>query len=128
MDIFDKINKLNLPKDAYIVVGGCTLVALGLLEEDGDIDICVTPEIFAKFQAKGWQQEEWVGKPILKRDVYDIGVGFGRWSLEDLQSDAMIINGIPFMSAEKLLQWKQKARRPKDLHHIRLIERYLRSA
>ena len=112
-----------------IVVGGCTLVALGPLEEDGDIDICVTPEIFAIYKVKGWRQEEgFGGKPVLKHDIYDIGVGFGQWSLEDLQTDALTINSIPFMSIEKLLQWKRKARRPKDLQHIRLIEQYLKLA
>lgn len=125
MNIFDKINELHLPKDAYIVVGGGILVALGLLEWDEDIDICVTPEIFARYQSKGWQQEEWAGKPVLKDDVYDIGIGFGNWSLKDLQVDAMTINGTPFMSIEKLLQWKREMGRPKDLRHIELIERYL---
>lgn len=125
MNIFDKINELNLPKDAYVVVGGGLLVALGLLEWDEDVDMCVTPELFAQFQSRGWQQEEWAGKPVLKHGVYDIGVGFGEWSLQDLQTDAMIIHDTPFMSAKKLLQWKQSMRRPKDMRHIELLEQYL---
>jgi hypothetical protein len=125
MNIFDRINELNLPKDAYVVVGGGILVALGLLEWDEDVDICVTPEIFARFQAEGWQQEEWAGKPVLKHDIYDIGIGFGQWSLKDLQADAVAVNDIPFMNIEKLLQWKREMRRPKDLRHIKLIEQYL---
>ncbi|HJQ08802.1 MAG TPA: hypothetical protein VJ836_04970 [Candidatus Saccharimonadales bacterium] len=125
MNIFDTINELNLPKDAYVVVGGGILVALGLLEWDEDVDICVAPEIFARFQAKGWRQEEWAGKPVLKHAAYDIGVGFGEWTLKDLQADAMIVNDIPFMSLQKLLQWKREMGRPKDLRHIELIEQYL---
>lgn len=125
MNIFDKINELNLRKDAYVVVGGGILVALGLLEWDEDVDICVTTEIFVQLQAQGWQQEEWAGKPVLKHDVYDVGIGFGKWSLEDLQADAMMINDIPFMNIEKLLHWKQAMGRPKDLRHIEIIEGYL---
>lgn len=125
MDIFEKVTELNLPKDAYIVVGGGTLVALGLVEWDDDIDLCVTPEVFDHFQAEGWQQEEWAGKPVLKHGVYDIGVGFGKWSLEELQTDALTVHDIPFISLKKLLEWKREMGRPKDLRHIELIEQYL---
>lgn len=125
VDIFDKINELSLPRNAFVVVGGGVLVALGLLEWDEDVDLCVTPEIFEHFQTKGWRQEEWMGKLVLKHDVYDIGVGFGDWSLEDLQADAMTINDIPFMSLGKLLHWKQQMGRPKDLQHIERIEQFL---
>ena len=127
MDIFQKVKELNLPKDTYIVVGGGTLVALGLLEWDDDVDICVAPEIFAQLQIEGWSQEEWAGKPILKHGVYDIGVGFGEWNLDELQSDALYINGIPFMDITKLLRWKRQMGRPKDLHHIELIEQYIQN-
>lgn len=125
MDIFDKINELALPTDAYVVVGGGVLVALDLLEWDEDIDLCVTPEIFTRLQTQGWRQEEWAGRPVLRQDIYDIGVGFSRWSLDDLQADAMIINDIPCMNLGKLLQWKQEIGRPKDLEHIDLIQRYI---
>jgi hypothetical protein len=125
MDIFEKIRELNLPEGSYVIVGGGTLVALGLLEWDADIDMSVTPEIFARLQAEGWQQGDWGGKTVLRHDIYDIGIGFGKWSLKDLQADSMNINGIPFISIEKLLQWKREAARPKDLRHVELIEHYL---
>lgn len=124
MDIFQKIKELNLPEGKYVIVGGGILVALGLLEWDDDVDICVAPDIFDNFQTQGWRQEEWVGKPVLKHDVYDIGVDFGEWSLDDLLKDTVTINNIPFMSLEKLLTWKWQMKRPKDLRHIALIEEY----
>lgn len=67
-----------MPKDKYVVVGGGVLVALGLLEWDEDVDLSVDEATFARFQTEGWRQESWAGKPVLKRDMYDIGVGFGR--------------------------------------------------
>jgi hypothetical protein len=124
MNIFQKTKDLNLPDGSYVVVGGGLLVALGLLEWDEDIDICVRSEIFEEFQAKGWDQEDWKGKPVLKHDIYDIGTGFGEWSLEDLQADAIVIQDVPFMSLDKLLAWKKQMARPKDLKHIALIESY----
>lgn len=72
MDIFDKIKELSLPQDAYALVGGGILVALGLLEWNEDIDICVTPTLFAYFQSQGWQPAEWAGKPVLKYEVPEL--------------------------------------------------------
>lgn len=127
MDIFQRTKDLNLPDGSYVVVGGGVLVALGLLEWDDDVDICVRSEIFDDFKTRGWHQEDWKGKPVLKHDVYDVGIDFGEWSLEDLQADAMIIQDIPFMSLDKLLVWKKQMARPKDLKHIALIEAYQKS-
>jgi hypothetical protein len=125
MNIFQKIDELNLPKGHYVVVGGGVLAALSLLEWNDDIDMCVTPEIFAELCARGWRQEDGSGKPLVRHDIYDIGVGFGDWSLDDLLADAVWINDIPFMNPEKLLEWKRQAARSKDMPHIKLIEKYL---
>lgn len=124
--IFQRIRQLGLPDGQYVVVGGGLLVALGLLEWDEDIDICVSEEVFASYKNEGWQQEEWQGKPVLKDDIYDIGVGFGEWSLEDLLADALIIRGMPFINPAKLLAWKQLMNRPKDAEHIALLQKYLK--
>jgi hypothetical protein len=125
MDIFQKVRELNLPDNTYVVVGGGLLVALGLLDWDDDVDLCVSTELFEKLKTQGWHLTDWRGRPILKRDVYDIGVGFGEWSLAELQSDAMIIKGIPFISPTKLLSWKKQMARPKDLQHIELFKKIL---
>ena len=127
MNIFSKINKLNLPKDSYVVVGGGIVVALGLLEWDEDVDICVAPAMYAHLKSKGWQEEKWADISVLKHDVYDVGTSFGEWTVEDLLTDAIIINDIPFMNITKLLQWKREMGRPKDLRHVELIEQYLQN-
>jgi hypothetical protein len=126
MDIFQKIKQLDLPQGSYVVVGGGILVALGLLDWDEDIDICVTPEIFSRLKKQGWRQEKWQDKIVLKHDVYDISIGFGDWDLGQLLEDALWIKNIPFISLEKLRTWKLNMARPKDLDHIKLIEHYLK--
>lgn len=127
MNIFNRINELNMPKDSYVVVGGGILVALGLLGWDEDIDICVAPDVYNHLKSSGWQEEKWEDISVLKHDVYDIGTRFGEWTAKDLLIDAMIINDIPFMNITKLLQWKREMGRPKDLRHVELIERYLQN-
>ncbi len=128
MDIFEKIRALKLDTNNYVIVAGGVLVALGLLDWDDDIDMAVTTEVFDTFKTQGWSQESWQGKTVLKHDIYDVGVGFGGWSIQELQLDAMIIKDIPFMSLDKLLAWKRQTGRQKDMQHIQLIEMYLASS
>ena len=124
-DIFQHVRNLGLADGQYVVVGGGLLVALGLLEWDGDVDICISQEQFDIFKSQGWQQEEWKGKPVLKHGIYDVGIGFGDWNLEDLQADALVLQGIPFISPQKLIAWKQAMGRPKDANHVALLQKYL---
>lgn len=123
--LFDKVRELGLETDQYVVIAGSVLVAVGLLEWDEDIDMAVSPEVFERFKKEGWKQDTWNDKQVLKHDIYDIGVGSGEWGLEELQADAMWIEGIPFMSLEKLMIRKKLQARPKDLRHVELIEAYL---
>lgn len=126
MDIFEGVRQLKLPDDSYVIVGGGLLVALGLLEWDEDIDICVTPEVFAALEQQGWERHRFQDKTVLKHGIYDVGMGFGKWSLADLAADAEHIQGIPFISLTKLRQWKTAMNRPKDQIHVRLIDDYLK--
>ena len=128
MDILEKITELNWPKNAYVIVGGGVLVALGLVEWDEDIDITVTPEIFDNLKKDGWRQELWEDKVVLKHTFYDVGIGFGDWTLEQLLEDALWIKGIPFISLEKLQTWKLAMGRPKDLYHLKIMQDYLRKS
>jgi hypothetical protein len=123
--IFQHIRQLGLPDGQYVIVGGGLLVGLGLLAWDEDIDICVRQEDFDEFKMQGWQEESWQDKPVLKHGIYDIGVGFGKWTLEELLADALLIRGVAFISPAKLLEWKQEMNRPKDAEHIALLKKYI---
>ena len=123
-NIIDLVKVLNLPQNQYVVVGGSLLVVLGLLEWDDDIDIAVSPEVFRYLKKQGWRQAKWHGKELLRKDVYEVGVSFGQWSLKQLLSDAHWLDGVPFISLDKLKQWKTEVGREKDLRHVRLIEQY----
>ena len=127
MDIFQSVRNLGLPVNDYVVVGGGLLVALNLLEWDEDVDLTVNREIFNLFTKDGWRQDKWGDKIVLKKSIYDVGLNFGEWSLEDLRYDAVIIQGIPFINPHKLIEWKSNTARPKDLIHIRLLRDYLQN-
>jgi hypothetical protein len=124
-DFFNQIKALQLPPDQFVVVGGCIMVALGLLEAEDDIDIAVTQTQFESFRRQGWKEYRFQDKSVLKHGIYDVGVNFGPWTLADLQSDALIINDIAFINPRKCLRWKQEFNRPKDQPHIKLLQAYL---
>ena len=52
--------------------------------------------------------------------------GWMGWDIDALIDDAERIDGLPFARLEDVLAWKRAYARPKDLDHVRLIERYLR--
>lgn len=125
MDLFSKIKQLNLDAADYVVVGGGVLVALGLVQQYDDIDIAVSPHLYAKLKANGWPEYVVGDKSLLRKDVFDVGISFGAWTIVDLQQDALVIRGVPFINPSKLLAWKRAAARPKDLPHIRLLKRFI---
>lgn len=106
-------------------MGSGTLVALGIIEDGNDIDLAVSPEAYETLRREGWKTEVSGGKTMLLHYSFDVGIGYGQWSLEDLLSDAIIIDDIPYASLDKILEWKTASGRPKDLEHIELIREYL---
>jgi len=126
MDIIASINKLRLPARSYVVVGSSVLVTLGLAESDSDVDLTVTQAVFDGLKQQGWEQSTFGNVPILKQDIYDVGVYFYRWNVEELLYDALWVDNVPFICLEKLLEWKKYMQRTVDIAQIKRIETYLR--
>lgn len=126
-ELLRTIEQLNWPADDFIVVGGSVLAALGLSIPRPDIDLAVTPQRFQALRQAGWTAYEFDGRSLLRHNVFDVGVGFGAWSMAHLAADALSINGIRLMNPAKLLAWKYQHHRPKDVPHIALLEAYLQA-
>jgi hypothetical protein len=133
MNIFEEIEKLNLPRGQYIVVGSGIMVAKGIRETE-DLDIVVTPELFEKCKAEGWEVRPWTkqgipGKEWLKKGAVDIYVQLSRKtggiSAKKLLQNAEVINGVPFITLESLMDFKSEYGRPQDFKDIETIKNYL---
>jgi hypothetical protein len=129
-DIISDVKKLQLPVGKYSVVGGSALAARGI-REAGDIDLIVTEDLYEKLKADGWEEKE--KKPdhyhLYKGNV-EVAKSFAHIERCKLQPENVIggseiINGVPFMSLNDLLELKRAMAREKDLRDIRLIENYL---
>jgi hypothetical protein len=128
VNIAEKVKALELPDGQYVVIDSGSMEALGLIHAGSDVDLAVSEAVFQDLRAQGWELHEGHGgKEVLRQGDYDVGIGYGQWSLEELLADAFVIDGVPFMNLEKVLEWKKAARRQKDMNHIALIEAYVQS-
>lgn len=133
MNIIEEVRKLNLPQGEYLVLGSGILGALGI-REIGDIDLLVSPSVFDKLRADGWTYDEVEIEGRVREymsrgdiEVYrDFWYGGNRPDPATLIADPHMIDGIPFLSLQKLVDIKRILARPKDLRDIELIEAYLK--
>jgi hypothetical protein len=70
MRLIEELKALNLPLGQYIVTGSGTLAALGI-RNAADIDIAVTPALYAALRESGeWEEEERYGKIFLNAGAF----------------------------------------------------------
>lgn len=105
MNIIEEVRKLDLPQGEYLVLGSGILGALGIREID-DIDLLVSPSVFDKLRAKGWDYDEIEIEGQMREhlahgdvEVYrDFWYGDNHPDPATLISDPYMIDGIPFFS------------------------------
>lgn len=128
MNIIEKIKKLNLPRDQYVIVSGSVLDVLGI-RKASDIDIVVTKKLFDEMRGTGeWQEVEKYNRIFLNREGFDI-IPQLNWekyttTAEEAISSAFVIEGIPFMNLDELIKFKTALGREKDFKDIELIKNY----
>ena len=122
MTIFEKVEKINIPKEEFVVLGSGILEALGIREAE-DIDLLVKPELFEKLKNNGWKYEiiEIEGKPrdMLSKDNTQVFKDFW-WGNDTLSPEegiarAQNINGVNFISLQTLLEYKKKSKNSDDI-------------
>ncbi len=128
--LLNELSKINLRPEDYIVIGSGLLAALELREVE-DIDLILSEQVFREYEQKGgWSRKDFDdGSYFLARGIYEIGLDWdsdgATPNLDDLKNDEMMIDGVPFISPKRLISWKSKKARPKDLADISLLEDYL---
>jgi len=132
MDIYKEIDQLDLPTGEYVVLGSGILGALGI-RAIADVDLLVTPRLFAQLRERGWEYStiDFDGQ-LREKLTYRVAEAFQDFWYDDQKPDpaqlianAELIKGVPFLPLAALLQIKQVLNRPKDQADITLIEDYL---
>src|SRR5260221_7563462 len=133
MEIFERVRKFNLPKDHYAVFGSALLDVWGFRTAN-DLDIIVTPELYKKLKAEGWQEKSGNGFDILSKDDANVTTvqdkpTDGNYNPDRLQliREAVEINGIPFVRVEEVIACKTAYNRPKDINDIKMLRENIES-
>ena len=131
MSIFDTVKHLDFPLGKYVVVGGGALAARGM-RQTRDIDIVVLPDLFQHLIQAGWPfddeyERKWKRKRLKQGDIEiypDMYLARADQFLnvEELITEADIIEGLPFHSLQSLMMCKLDAGSEKDLQDIKLIK------
>jgi len=129
-NLFNKVKDLKLPLGKYALFGSAPLGVRGL-KECSDVDLIVTEDLWQKYKDKpGWKYK------ITEKGVEHIEVDDGDIEIwhdwrpwyQDVTlfiDSAEMINGLPFVKLEYLIEWKKKFGREKDLKDLKAVEKFL---
>jgi hypothetical protein len=134
IDIFKEIACLNFPEGEFLVAGSGIMAAKGI-RPAYDLDLVVSENLFEICKGSGWELKPWtkpgiVGREWLKKGNVELLLHLGNmnqgFTLEVLLGEAEIVNGISFLSLERLMEFKALWGRTKDLDDIQLILKHLK--
>lgn len=125
MNITEKVKELGLKSNEFVIVAGSAMATHGL-KETKDIDLVISPEVYKRLKAEGWEEKFHDSRTsVLLRDMYDAGTTWNGMNLEKLLESADLIDGVPIANLQVVLEWKRKMNREKDQKDIAILEHYL---
>ncbi|MEK7164071.1 MAG: hypothetical protein AAB768_02930 [Patescibacteria group bacterium] len=130
--IIQKLRSLDLSTNDFAVFGSGPMYAHGLKDLGHDLDIIACREAWEMAKKLGKIELTEIGKtPVITLFGGEIEIfndwDWCGWTPEELVDTAEIIDGIKFVSLEKVLQWKKIFGRAKDVEHVKIIEEYLKN-
>lgn len=129
IEIIKKVKALGFPRGSFVVFGSGPLALAGIREAN-DIDMLITPELYAKLERKGWQKisKGFGDEPLVKDDIeVHPNWDFSSYSprLADLLSRATYVDGVAFASITDVRRWKAGHDHPNREEVLRQIDAYL---
>ncbi|MBU1180187.1 nucleotidyltransferase domain-containing protein [Patescibacteria group bacterium] len=128
-DLFQRVKELKLPIGKYALFGSAPL-GIRKLKDCHDIDIVVTEDLWNEYKSKNWEIKTMPhGSQYLLNNEIELWKDWkpGNWDIQELIDEAEMIDGIPFVKLEYVIEWKRKNGREKDLKDIETIEKLLRT-
>ena len=119
-EIIEKMNGLTFGADKYWVVAGAAMVLHGIKPETADIDLGCTKELADRLEKEGnlHKVTEDGNRWFKIGDGIDV---FENWLYDRVE----MINDVPVISLNGLIEMKKRLGREKDLRDIALIEGFL---
>ena len=121
--LIDELKKLHLPPGKYAVFGSAVMAVRGIREAP-NIDVIVTNDLWKRLLEKFSPDKE---------GFIRVGhVKISNWWFVPTRKDipimikeAEIIQGVPFVKLEEVLEYKSKLNRWKDQRDVALIKEFL---
>ncbi|MFF2750509.1 hypothetical protein ACFVVA_33840 [Kitasatospora sp. NPDC058048] len=128
--LVQNLMSLHLPTRDYVVAGSGPLLAHGLKQDVGDLDIVA--------RGRAWEIITALAPPVPAPSghgrmalLFDGAIeAFDTWlpgtcERDELIEEAELIHGIPFSPLRRVLRWKQLYDRSKDRDDVVRIRKYL---
>ena len=118
------LRSLDLPAGEYAIFGSGPLAVRGIIEHSHDLDVICRGAAWEQVRAAGRMRylEEYDVQIV---EFLDGSITFGQhWGIGDVSVDALIdtaeiLDGLPFVRVEYVVDYKRIANRPKDKEHLR---------
>ena len=129
--LFQKVKELKLPENKYALFGSASMGIRGL-KECSDIDLVVTEDLWQEFKNKqGWEYKitensvEYIQNSDSNIEIWH---DWRPWYQDVMPfiDNSEIIDDLPFVRLEHVLEWKRQFGREKDLKDVEIIEKFLR--
>lgn len=120
-DIINRLEDLNFDKSGYWVLAGSAMVLHGIRPETHDIDLGCSKVFADELEMQGYPTK--VMPDGTRRIAYAENVEiFEEWIFDRVT----LVDGIPVISLNGLLEIKRSLGREKDLRDIQMIEEFLK--
>lgn len=114
VEVFEKLDKLDLDKNNYIIISGASLVVQDIIDETSDVDLSCSKEYYNSIE---WPTKTgYFNTEIKYKDCYEIGCNFFD------EDKIIIINGYKFMNLEACLDLKILENKKADKKLIKKLD------
>lgn len=120
-ELLNLLDSLELPKTEYYILSSGSMLLYGLRELAGDLDLCVSNELFKQLEKKYDLKESDKNECGFYHILKDIEIVPN--SKENFKMEYK--DGYPVEDLRTILAFKEKRNAPKDQKDIENIKRYL---
>ncbi len=123
--------ELTFEPGRWVVAGSAPMLLAGLIDSIDDIDIVVDRSAWRQAVSLSDQEPEHgrFGDHIVKLEMAGSSVEvFDGWlgtNAAQMLAEAVDVDGVPCSPLGRVLDSKRRLGRPRDLHHIRIIESHV---
>ncbi|WP_067966398.1 hypothetical protein [Nocardiopsis trehalosi] len=127
---FVALRQLELPAGDYVIAGSGPLLAHGIRTEISDLDIVTRRAAWEHVRTMGPVQDapwEDVQRILLLGGRLEVLNGWfpSMWDVDEFIDSAEFYRGLPFAPLDRVLRWKRRLGRAKDLADIDATLHYL---